>query len=157
MPYYSGGFFFGNLQPLNSEFKEQGEHFAKIGIHNGWHFAPLTSMIFDINFFLPDGASGVTLGLAQAFMHGPVSPFAGGGVGFHYLSENEDRNLEFGERFGPSANLNAGLHFFRTSSFQVRVRVNYDVIMNKSMDQGVGGDMAFIFTGSNIGVRKLKL
>lgn len=156
LPWFGAGFYGGSLVPLNSEFQEQSSGFAQLGVLGTWQIHPLTAMLFELSTFQPDGGTSFSVGFQQNLLPTAIAPFAGAGVGFRYLSESS-RQMDFGERFGPLLSGQAGVLFFRESTFQVRLRTGYEFCVNKDKDQSWTSDIALIFALGRPGIRKLNL
>lgn len=135
----------GNYAMVVDEDNLFNDNMAKIGLEIGYRFTSTSSLYGDVNFMVPDGGWGFLLGYQQDFFATQVAPFVGIGVGSIYLFNTPERDLDFSSRYCLNGNINAGVHLLRLENMNVRVRANYDVLINKQIEQSIGADLSFIF------------
>lgn len=145
VPYGLVGPVFGAYAPVTESFSDQAGVFARAGLSSQFMFLPLTGMTLDADATFPDGGFGGSLGLVQEFVPFVISPFAGASAGFRWVGTSDDRGGKFGDRFGPTVGLNAGLRIFREGDVQVRARASWELVLDDKKDQGAGFDVAILW------------
>jgi opacity protein-like surface antigen len=148
---YSGGFAIGALMSLNEELREVSRQFFRLSMVNTFAVRDHLALFLDVDCFLPKGNVGADLGADAVFSRGDFRPFAGFGVGGHYIGRDEP----FGDSFGPSLTAHAGFTFDLSDNVAVRMRLPYHFIFTKRHDHAAGLDFGFIFSNRFKKVRKL--
>ncbi len=148
---YSGGLCVGAVQSLNKELKAEHNSYLKLSFQNAVYVKENTGVFFDIDWFLPGINPGADLGFDIFPITGSFRPFIGAGVGAHYF----DKSKNFGDNIGPSGTVHIGFALDLTDRAQMRVRVPYHIILNKTNDQVAGVEVGFLFTGRFKNVKKL--
>jgi hypothetical protein len=148
---YSGGIGVGAVRSLNQELKETSSNFLRLSILNSFSIRDHLSLFFDVDWLLPGTNFGADLGLDAVFTRTDFRPFAGVGLGGHYI----DRSGDFGKNFGPSITAHAGCIIDLTESVAVRMRIPYHLILNKTNDHMVGLEFTFLFSSRFKKVQKL--
>jgi hypothetical protein len=132
------------------------DHLGKITIHSGYAFTATSVLLADINLGLPNGMWGANLVYQQSLFPFEISPFIGAGGGYHYILADES-NINFGERLCGSITANAGIELFRLQQARVRIRLNYDLLINAQTHHVVGADIGFLYRFGTPGIRELKI
>ena len=103
-----------------------------------------SDLLLDAEVVWGVGASfGGDLNLDYVFSRSDYSPFAGGGVGLHWVDrEDGNSNTHYS---GPALNVQGGLLLFRTYDVHVIIRGQYQVVFNSKIDQGVSLNAGFTF------------
>ncbi|HLP41336.1 MAG TPA: hypothetical protein VK465_07495 [Fibrobacteria bacterium] len=115
---------------------------VKLGWNNWFEFKNRLAMEIDVLFYAPI-ALGTDVNLVYMLGNGDITPFAGGGLGMHYVfpdegtQENEEKT-----NLGPAGNFQAGLIFFRTYNLNLIVRGQYHTVKNDDWDNGPSVDVA---------------
>jgi len=154
-PYGLVGPAFGTYAPVNDTFSRQAGVYARAGINSQFMFLPLTGMTLDADATFPDGGFGASVGLVQEVVPFVISPFFGAAAGVRYVGSSDTRPGKFGDRFGPTADVNAGVRIFREGPVQVRARVNYEFIIDSPRDQAAGFDIAVLWALGRPDIRAL--
>jgi|WetSurMetagenome_2_1015567.scaffolds.fasta_scaffold477247_1 hypothetical protein len=149
---YSGGICAGGVQALNTKLQDEQKNYLKLSLQNRWSFRKNAAVFFDINWFLPGVNPGADIGFDLIPMAGSFHPFIGAGIGGHYFDKSTGK---FGDKFGPSATVHVGFSLDLTDRAQVRMRVPYYYVGNKTEDQVVGVEVGFLFSGRFKHVQKL--
>jgi hypothetical protein len=139
---YSGGFSLGGSVPVSDSLKDFTKGMGNLSFANTFFFRENVSFFWDVNWFFPRPNFGTELGADFVLLTGDVRPYLGGGVGVHYF----DKSDEFSDNIGPSAVVHAGVAFELTNAVDVKVFVPYHIVMNKTRDQTVGVQFAFMFS-----------
>jgi hypothetical protein len=150
---YSGGIGAGAMKSLNTELEDKAEQLLKVSFINSIHFREYVSLFMDANWLVAGKhfGGGADLGFDVLFASGDFRPFAGAGVGAHYIDKSDD----FGDNFGPSGTVHVGFLVDITDAVQLRFRVPYHFIANEARDQMIGVDAGFLFSNRFRKVRKL--
>jgi hypothetical protein len=149
---YSGGICAGGVQALNKELKDEQNNYLKLSLQHEVFFRQNAAMFFDLNWFLPGVNPGLDLGFDLVPSAGSFHPFIGAGVGGHYFDKAKGK---FGDKFGPSLTAHVGFALDLTDRVQMRMRVPYHFIINKTNDQVIGAEVGFLFSGRFKHVKKL--
>ncbi len=90
-------------------------------------------------------AVGMTTGFRRGFLINVFAhylttktdfcPYLGGAVGFHWV--NHDYRIKGYEEDGIELTFSTGIKFFRTYNFQVRLNIDYSVVLNEYHDEGL--------------------
>jgi hypothetical protein len=83
---------------------------------------------------------------------GRTRPFVGAGVGVRYFNK---KGYKFGDNFGPSATLHAGVLIELSKMVQLRVRAPVHAVINQTHDLGAGLDIGLLFSKPYRHVNKL--
>lgn len=134
-PYALVGISLGSEIPVSESYQDQAAAFVRGGLVSEWYVYPTTSLTMEAVATAPDGGAGFAMGLSQDLLPLRVSPFVGGALGARWVGTSEDRGGKFGDRFGPTAALQAGLHLFRKSQVQVRARGSWEMVFDDERDQ----------------------
>ena len=149
---YSGGICAGGVQALNKKLQDEQKNYLKLSLQNSWSFRKHAAVFFDINWFLPGINPGADIGFDFIPMAGSFRPFIGAGIGGHYFDKSTGK---FGDKFGPSGTIHIGFSLDLTDRVQMRMRVPYHIVGNKTNDQVIGVDVGFLFSGRFKNVKKL--
>ena len=149
---YSGGICVGAVQALNKKLQDEQKNYLKVSFQNTMFFRKNIGVFIDIDWFLPGINPGADLGFDFVPVTGSFRPFIGAGVGAHYFDK---RVGKFGDKFGPSGTVHIGFSLDLTDRVQMRMRVPYHIVGNKTNDQVIGVDVGFLFSGRFKNVKKL--
>jgi hypothetical protein len=159
--FYSSGGSIGFTQPFGSSYQryvtesidncfscddstrlDKNQKIFTLGWNNWFEFKNHLAMEMDVLFYAPI-AFGGDVNLLYLFGNSDFTPFAGGGLGVHYVFPDEgDHKMNDKQNFGPAANAQAGVIFFRTYNMNLVLRSSYHVVMNDDVDNGLTVDMA---------------
>lgn len=148
---YSAGIGVGALRAANSELKDVSRNILKLSYTSSYTIVENMAMFLDIDYLLPKNHFGGDIGFDFVFASNSFRPFAGAGVGGHYINREND----FGDDFGPSLTAHFGFALDLNENVAVRFRAPYHIILNESSDQMAGIDIAFLFSSKYKNVRKL--
>jgi hypothetical protein len=149
---YSGGLCVGGVQALNKKLQDEQKNFLSLSLQNIWFFRKNAAVFCDVDWFLPGINPGLDFGFDMVPFTGSFRPFIGAGIGGHYFDKAKGK---FGDKFGPSATAHIGFSLDLTDRAQVRVRVPYYYVGNRTDDQAAGVEVGFLFTGRFKHVKKL--
>jgi hypothetical protein len=151
---YSLGLGAGVLSAVNDELSDRSAAFLKLAVIQSLQFTDHMAAGLDVEWWLPGQTWGGELTLDYLMATGAIKPFVGVGGGFRYV----DKAGPFGDNVGAAGSVHAGLILDVMDELQLRVRVPYHVVANKTMDQGVGIDVGFLFSSPlrTTRVKKLK-
>jgi len=144
---YSFGVAGGGLYALNEDFKDTcGQAFGKVVLMNSFDFTENFALFADINWYAGNSLLnfGIDLGGDYYLSSQRVKPFIGAGIGAHYFDRNEAKD-DFGAAFGVSATAHVGIALELTKTVDVRVRVPYHIVVDKTKDMGIGVDVGVLF------------
>lgn len=138
----STGVAVGYLYPTNTNGFDGFSQVIRLAFVNTWEMR--SDLILDAEVVWGVGASfGGDLNLDYVFSRSDYSPFAGGGLGLHWV-DREDGGSD--TRYsGPALNVQGGLILFRTYDVHVMIRGQYQVVFNSKVDQGVSLNAGFTF------------
>jgi len=154
-PWLNLGLGIGILSPISSpEYEAQGKAFVNPSFLVGIQFASLTALTFEFDFTAPKGGVGGWVGIEQQFMNTDITPFAELQLGARYPGGADERN---GAVFGPAGSLNTGVIFFRESSFRVRLKGGYEMILNDEYDMSWNAEVGFLFAIGQPGLQAIKV
>jgi hypothetical protein len=160
--FYSSGGSIGFTQPFGSSYQryvtenddncsfdcvettrlDKNDKIFTLGWNNWFEFKNHLALEIDVLFYAPI-AFGGDANLLYMFGNSDFTPFAGGGLGVHYVFPDEgDKKMNDKQNFGPAANAQAGLIMFRTYNMNLVLRGSYHVVMNDDVDNGLTVDMA---------------
>lgn len=162
--FYSSGGSIGFTQPFGSSYQryvtesaddcpmvgnclettrlDRSDRVFTLGWNNWFEFKNHLAMEMDVLFYAPI-AFGGDVNLLYQFGNTDFTPFAGGGLGVHYVFPDEgDRTDSQKQNFGPAANIQGGIIMFRTYNMNLVLRSSYHVVMNEDVDNGLSVDMA---------------
>ncbi|MEO6097123.1 MAG: hypothetical protein ABIW76_16165 [Fibrobacteria bacterium] len=161
--FYSSGGSIGFTQPFGSSYQryvtdsegdcssfnciettrlEKNDKVFTLGWNNWFEFKNHLAMEMDVLFYAPI-AFGGEANLLYLFGNSDFTPFAGGGLGVHYVFPDQgDMKMNNKQNFGPAANAQAGIIMFRTYNMNLVLRSSYHVVMNDDVDNGLTVDMA---------------
>ncbi|MDO5576322.1 MAG: hypothetical protein Q4F84_04530 [Fibrobacter sp.] len=148
---YSGGIGVGAMMARNNELQDVSEKFFRLTFMNSVYIRDHVSVFFDIDWFAPGPNVGAYLGADYVFTTTEFRPFLGIGGGANYF----DKYDEFGKNIGPTFTAHAGFNLDLFESVQVRARVPYIVTVNEDVDQMVGIEIGFMFSGKYKKIKKL--
>ncbi len=157
---FAGGLALGYLFPMNGSYeswKEGGypdyeprlktySQLIELTWLNTWEFRDDLLLDVDASLVLPV-AVGMDLNVLYLFRRGDFSPFAGGGVGLHYVFP-DDLNDDDKRNSGPTGNIQAGMIFFRTYDIHVLARAQYQMVLNTDYDNGFSVDVGVTYQKS---------
>jgi hypothetical protein len=149
---YSGGVSIGVLKSLSEELNDKSSQYIKVSFNNMIYFRKQLSLFFDVDWFGLGHNYGSDFGFTYFFTNTDFRPYGGLGVGAHYFHR---KGADFGECFGPSAKVQFGLLFDVAETFQIKMQIPYHVVINEYVDQGIGVEIGFMFSGRNRAVKKL--
>lgn len=165
---YSGGMGFGYLFPVSNSFSyntiDQNfpgpddtlsntySQIIRLTWLNTWEFRNDLALGAEAAWSIPH-AVGVDLNLRYLFNRGDFTPFAGGGVGLHYVRGDEDADADR-RNSGPALNAQAGMMLFRTYDVNVMLRGKYQVIFNSDVDNGFVADVGVTLRQKEAGKRE---
>ncbi len=149
---YSGGVSIGAFKSLSEDLDEESSQFIKISFNNMIYFRKQLHLFFDLDWFGLGNNYGGDFGFAYFFNNSDFRPYGGFGLGAHYFHR---KGGDFGDCFGPSAKVQFGFLFDVAETFQIKMQVPYHVVINEYIDQGIGVEVVFMFSGRNRSVKKL--
>lgn len=121
---------------------DKSDQVFTLGWNNWFEFKNNLAMEMDLLYYAPIALAG-DVNILYQFGNTDFTPFAGGGLGVHYVFPDEgDRTDSHKQNFGPAANLQGGLIMFRTYNMNLVLRGSYHVVMNDDLDNGLTVDMA---------------
>ncbi len=144
---YSFGVAGGGLYALNDEFIDScGQAFGKVVLMNSFDFTENFALFADINWYAGNSLLnfGIDLGGDYYLSSQRVKPFIGAGIGAHYFDRNSAKD-DFGAAFGVSATAHIGIALELTNTVDVRFRVPYHYVVDKTKDMGIGVDVGVLF------------
>jgi hypothetical protein len=161
--FYSTGASLGYMFPINGSYRrwklrddcddyfdcpeteirdQRYSQIVKLGWNNWFEFKNNLAMEVDVLWFAPI-ALGADVNLDYFFANNDFTPFAGGGLGLHYVLPDQGIRKDSDKRnSGPTLNAQAGMIFFRTYSLNLVVRGQYHMIFNDDFDHGPSVDVA---------------
>jgi len=126
--------------PETERFQKYNQVF-KLGWNNWFEFKPQLAMEIDLLLFAPI-AIGADANMIYFFNRQDFSPFAGGGLGIHYVFADEGSHKDLDKaNSGPAMNVQGGMIFFRTYNINLVVRGQYHYIGNDDKDNGASIDI----------------
>lgn len=149
---YSGGITIGAFKSLSEELDDESSQYVKVSFNNLIYFRKQLHLFFDIDWFGLGNNYGGDFGFTYFFTNTDFRPYGGFGVGAHYFHRKGE---DFGDNFGPSAKLQFGFLFDVAETFQIKMQVPYHIVANEYIDQGIGVEVGFMFSGRNRSVKKL--
>ena len=139
----SSGVSLGYLYPTNdSNFNNNGA-VIRIAFVNNWELRNDLLLNAEIVWGATDASIGADLNLDYIFGRSDYSPFAGGGLGLHYVNSADLGDNK--RHSGPALNVQGGMLLFRTYDVHVMLRGQYQVIFNDDMAQGFSINAGFTF------------
>ncbi|MCL1967347.1 MAG: hypothetical protein FWF67_05645 [Fibromonadales bacterium] len=151
------GFGFGALGSLNTSYKEQGKAFFNPSLLASIQFAELTAVTLEFDMTAPDGGLGGWVGLEQQVLKTDVTPFVEVQAGARHPGYDKREGHKFGDVFGFAGSLNGGFIFFRESSFRLRVKGGYEMIVNDCKDKSWNAEVNFFFAMGRPGLETIKV
>ena len=116
----------------------------KLGWANFWEFKNNLALDVQVLGFLPVGF-GADIDVVRFFNHSDFSPFLGGGIGMHWVREDDTLSETSTKRnLGPAFNVQAGIMMFRTYNIHILARAQYHFIANSDMDNCLSGDIVLL-------------
>ncbi len=114
---------------------------VKLGWNNWLELSDHMALEIDMLWYAPI-ALGADLNAEYVFTKMGVSPFAGAGIGGHYVYADEG-GFEDGKKrnFGTAVNMHGGLILFRGGAFNIVARGQYHMIFNSDHDKGLSADI----------------
>ncbi len=151
---YSLGLGAGVISAVNEELSDRSAAFLKLSVIQSLQFTDHLAAGLDVDWMLPGQTWGGELTFDYLMATGAIKPFVGIGAGFRYV----DKAGDFGDNVGAAGSVHAGLLLDVMDELQLRIRVPYHVVANKTMVQGVGLDVGFLFSSPlrTTKVKKLK-
>ncbi len=150
---YSAGVQVGALGALNDDLADYSGQFLEFSFIQQFEVSPRVNMFLDLDYMLPDNNFGGRLGGDYLFASGGFRPFVGMGIGMHYF----EKDGGLAESFGPSATAHFGFLFDVMDEVQLRVRVPYLFVLNKSRDNLAGLEIGMLFSSPHRKTRVQKL
>jgi hypothetical protein len=92
-------------------------------------------------------SAAVDINLLYLFNRSDISPFAGGGLGLHFVFP-DDIDSDSKRNSGPTGNVQAGMMFFRTYDIHVLARAQYHMVANTDLDNGLSVDVGVTYQKS---------
>jgi hypothetical protein len=151
MSIYSGGIGAGGVLSLSDELKFDSHQFFKLSFISSVYLQDHIELFLDADWFAPGLNFGGDVGFDFFLTKSGFRPFLGAGVGAHYFEKSDN----FSENIGPSATVHAGFTVEITEKVQVRFRVPYHVVANKSRDHAAGIDVGLLFSNGFRNIKKL--
>jgi len=151
---YSGGLGLGAMRAINDSLKNQTKNstFLKVSFINSVYLMENMSLFIDVDWLAPGLNFGTDFGFDIYATNTQFRPFIGAGLGVRYFDKEKVR---FGDKFGPSGTVHAGVVFDVTEQLQMRFRMPYQITANETFDQTVGFDIGFLFSDKFRKVKKL--
>jgi hypothetical protein len=146
------GLALGYFYPINKSFpyKEDGEiiqkytQVIKLGWIGSWelkkNFALNTELIWNVPVSIGGDLNALWLKTKT-----DITPVLGGGLGLHFVTTGKVDSDDRRRYSGPTLNAQAGMMFFRTYQAQVYARVQYHMILNSNLDNGVSFDVSILY------------
>ncbi len=113
---------------------------VRLGWNNWFEFKNSLAMEIDALVFLPISI-GADVNLLYLYGKSDFTPFAGGGLGIHYVFPDEAYASDNKRNSGPAVNAQAGMILFRTYGVNLVVRGQYHFIANTDEDNGFSVDV----------------
>ena len=148
---YSGGAAIGVIRSINDTLKMESRNFFKLSFTNDIYLTDIKHLFVDIDWLAPRANFGMDVGV-DYLLPGRFRPFFGAGVGVRYFDK---ARYKFGDNFGPSATLHAGVLIELSKTVQLRVRAPFHGVLNRTSDMGAGLDIGLIFSKPYRKVREL--
>lgn len=136
--FYTFGIKLGHIEPFVG-FADAGEGRIEWGLR-GWYETPgfVAELAWTLNspFAIVDYSSTsfsdqrVGISLLKLFSKKDISPYAGGGLGLHWVSVSKDDEWYYNHYSGSGigANVSGGMIFFRTYDFRLVFNVSYHIV-----------------------------
>lgn len=149
---YSGGIGVGTIHSLNDTLKMETKTFLKLVFINDVYLVDNVHLFIDIDWLAPRANFGADVGLDYVFMTSRFRPFLGAGAGARYFDK---KGYDFGDNIGPAGTLHAGFMADISKTVQMRFRVPFHVVLNRTSDCGIGLDIGVLFSKPYRQVKKL--
>ncbi len=111
---------------------------------NSWEFRENVMLSFD-GIFAPPIDFGGDINIQYMFRKTDITPFVGGGVGIHYINDQDDTVNTSKRNSGPSVDIQGGMMFFRTYDIHLVTRAQYQVIFNSGTDNNLSFDVGVVY------------
>jgi hypothetical protein len=140
---YSGGAAVGVLKSLTTSLKAESKSFIKFSFISDVYLSDRAHLFIDADWLSPRKNFGMDAGADFLILQGRFRPFLGAGVGIRYFGKN---GYSFGDNFGPSATIHAGMLVELSKTVQLRIRAPFQVVLNEKRDAGAGLDVGLLFS-----------
>ncbi len=128
----------------DTAFLQKYPQLFKLGWANFFEFKNNLALDVQVLGFLPVGF-GADIDVVRFFNRSDISPFAGGGIGVHWVKGDDTLSKGSTKRnFGPAFNVQGGVMLFRTYNIHVIARGQYHFIANSDKDNCISGDIVFL-------------
>ncbi len=148
---YSAGAALGVIRSVNDSLKIESRNFFKLSFANDIYLTDVKHLFIDADWLGPRANFGMDVGV-DYLLPGRFRPFFGAGVGVRYFDK---AGFKFGDNFGPSATLHAGVLIRLSKTAQLRIRAPFHGVLNRTSDMGAGLDIGLIFSKPFRNVREL--
>ena len=149
---YSGGISVGAIKSLNDSLKLESKSFFKLSFINDIYLTDPAHLFIDADWLAPRANFGLDVGFDYFLVHSKCRPFVGAGIGVRHFDKKKD---SFGDNIGPSGTVHAGMMLELSDMTQMRFRVPFHVVLNKTSDMGVGVEIGLLFSKPYRNVKKL--
>jgi hypothetical protein len=148
---YSAGAAIGVIRSINDSLKPESKNFFKLSFANDIYLTDVKHLFIDVDWLSPRANFGLDVGV-DYLLPGTFRPFLGAGVGVRYFDK---KGYKFGDNFGASATLHAGVLIELSKTVQLRIRAPFHGVLNQTHDIGAGLDMGLMFSKPYRHVKKL--
>ncbi|MDR1760437.1 MAG: hypothetical protein LBR60_07925 [Fibrobacter sp.] len=153
-PWSSFGLGIGFMKPTSNSWEAESDMIFQAHFLANFQILSMTSVVADVGYAAPGNGFDAHVGFQQQIIPLSITPFIGGLAGINCVTE-DNRDLSFGKRIGPSLEANGGVLFFRESFFQIRAKGGYEWIFNKHKDQGWKVEIGVLFANSRPGLKAI--
>jgi hypothetical protein len=140
---YSGGAGMGVIRSINPDLKLESKNFFKLSFINDIYLTDIKHLFIDVDWLAPRGNFGADVGFDYLLSTSRFRPFVGAGIGLRIFDK---KGFAFGDNFGPSATLHAGLIVELSKTVQLRIRLPFHAVLNETRDGGAGLDIGLLFS-----------
>lgn len=152
---YSLGIGAGAIAALNPELKNESEMFFKVSVIQSIALNDFVTVGLDLDWLFPGANWGGALNLDYTMPVGRgLKPFIGVGAGMNSFDKS---GQDFGQGFGPSATVHAGLLLDVMDELQLRIRVPFTIVADHDGDRTVGLDIGLLFSSPHRNTKVKKL
>jgi hypothetical protein len=149
---YSGGIGIGTVRSLSDTLKMESKTFFKLSFINDVYLVDQAHLFVDADWLAPRANFGADVGIDYLLMTSRFRPFLGAGVGVRYFDK---KGFNFGDNIGPAGTVHAGFIAEISKTVQLRVRVPFHAVLNRTGDYGAGLDVGILFSKPYRHVKKL--
>jgi hypothetical protein len=145
--FYTFGIKLGHIEPI-AGFAGVSKGRIEWGLR-GWYETPafVTELAWTLNSpfetfdYSPTSFSDqrVEISLLKTFSKKDISPYAGGGLGIHWVtvSSDDEWSYSYYSSSGIGANISGGMMFFRTYDFRLVVNISYHIVAVELGDDNI--------------------